>query len=365
MTTIATSAPNTRASRKLSRRQVMVGAAGLTFALALPGTAAHAAASASERAGKALNPWLSIAPDGTITIMSAGDRDGAGLDDLAAADPRRGARRRLVEGAHRAGAADRPALRQSRLRRHDLHRRQQCGAELFPAAAHLRRAGAPRAARQRREEARRAGRRADHRAERRRARQVGPAPELWRDRGVRGDSRQGAGDQAGATEAAERVPPDRQGRDARRAAGQGQRQRAICHRRAGAGHALRRGAARAGRGRRAGADRRRQGARRRRRGQDRPAALRRRRASPRRRGRRSRRSSALAAPSPGPRPARPGASTATRASSDFAAAARDLNAAGTDWFKAGDLRSGAAPRRRPPWRPSISATTPITRRWSR
>ena len=34
---------------------------------------------------------------------------------------------------------------------------------------------------------------------------------------------QGAGDQAGAAQEAERVPADRQGRDARRAAGQGQR----------------------------------------------------------------------------------------------------------------------------------------------
>src|SRR5215208_447688 len=78
MTILETSAPNVRKSRKLSRRQVMVGAAGLTFALALPGKSAHAAAQASERAGKALNPWLSIAPDGTITIMSAATEMGQG-----------------------------------------------------------------------------------------------------------------------------------------------------------------------------------------------------------------------------------------------------------------------------------------------
>ena len=78
MTTIATSAPRARVSLKLSRRQVMVGAAGFTFALALPGRAAHAAAPASERVGKALNPWLSIAPDGTITIMSAAAEMGQG-----------------------------------------------------------------------------------------------------------------------------------------------------------------------------------------------------------------------------------------------------------------------------------------------
>ena len=63
--------------RKVSRRQVMVGAAGLTFALALPG-AARAAVPSNERIGKALNPWLSIAPDGTITIMSAAAEMGQG-----------------------------------------------------------------------------------------------------------------------------------------------------------------------------------------------------------------------------------------------------------------------------------------------
>ena len=78
MTILETSARSTRSSRKISRRQVMVGAAGLTFALALPGKAAHAAAQASERVGKALNPWLSIAPDGTITIMSAATEMGQG-----------------------------------------------------------------------------------------------------------------------------------------------------------------------------------------------------------------------------------------------------------------------------------------------
>ena len=62
----------------VSRRQVMVGAAGLTFALALPGQAAYAAVEASERVGKAINPWLSIAPDGTITIMSAATEMGQG-----------------------------------------------------------------------------------------------------------------------------------------------------------------------------------------------------------------------------------------------------------------------------------------------
>ncbi len=62
----------------LSRRQMMIGAAGFSFAIALDGPAAHAAVLASERTGKALSPWVSIAPDGTIIIMSAATEMGQG-----------------------------------------------------------------------------------------------------------------------------------------------------------------------------------------------------------------------------------------------------------------------------------------------
>jgi isoquinoline 1-oxidoreductase beta subunit len=65
--------------RKLSRRQVMIGAAGFTFAVAL-GVDRRAAAAvlAGEQAGKALSPWVSIAADGTITIMSPATEMGQG-----------------------------------------------------------------------------------------------------------------------------------------------------------------------------------------------------------------------------------------------------------------------------------------------
>jgi isoquinoline 1-oxidoreductase beta subunit len=61
----------------LSRRQVMIGAAGLSFAIAFRG-GADAAVPADERTGAELSPWVSIAPDGTITIMSAATEMGQG-----------------------------------------------------------------------------------------------------------------------------------------------------------------------------------------------------------------------------------------------------------------------------------------------
>jgi isoquinoline 1-oxidoreductase beta subunit len=64
---------------RLSRRQVMTGAAGLTFAIALGVNGrARAAALAAARTGKALSPWVSIAEDGTITIMSPATEMGQG-----------------------------------------------------------------------------------------------------------------------------------------------------------------------------------------------------------------------------------------------------------------------------------------------
>ena len=61
----------------LSRRQVMIGAAGMTFAIALGGPG-DAAVLSGERAGQTFSPWVSIAPDGTITIMSAATEMGQG-----------------------------------------------------------------------------------------------------------------------------------------------------------------------------------------------------------------------------------------------------------------------------------------------
>src|SRR6201982_1247817 len=74
-TNIATTSLN---NTSISRRQVMIGAAGVSFAFVLSDPLARAATFASERTGKALSPWVSIAPDGTITIMSAATEMGQG-----------------------------------------------------------------------------------------------------------------------------------------------------------------------------------------------------------------------------------------------------------------------------------------------
>ncbi len=62
---------------RVSRRQFMIGAAGLSFAIALDGTNA-ATMLAKQRTGETLSPWISIGTDGTITIMSAAVEMGQG-----------------------------------------------------------------------------------------------------------------------------------------------------------------------------------------------------------------------------------------------------------------------------------------------
>src|SRR6185312_10500581 len=62
----------------LSRRQLMVGAAGLTFAFVAKGAPALAAAPAAANKGKTLTPWVSIADDGIISIMAPATEMGQG-----------------------------------------------------------------------------------------------------------------------------------------------------------------------------------------------------------------------------------------------------------------------------------------------
>jgi isoquinoline 1-oxidoreductase beta subunit len=65
---------------ELSRRRFMVGVAGLTFAIATEGAPAPALAAspATTMEGKAMSPWVSIATDGTISIMSPAAEMGQG-----------------------------------------------------------------------------------------------------------------------------------------------------------------------------------------------------------------------------------------------------------------------------------------------
>ena len=63
---------------QLSRRRFMIGAAGLSFAFAFGHRPAEAASPAGANAGKALTPWASIEPDGTIYIMSPATEMGQG-----------------------------------------------------------------------------------------------------------------------------------------------------------------------------------------------------------------------------------------------------------------------------------------------
>jgi isoquinoline 1-oxidoreductase subunit beta len=70
---------SSRRSAPISRRNVMIGAAGLTFAFGVGGRA-HAASFAAQagKSGREINPWVAIAPDGEITIMSPATEMGQG-----------------------------------------------------------------------------------------------------------------------------------------------------------------------------------------------------------------------------------------------------------------------------------------------
>jgi isoquinoline 1-oxidoreductase beta subunit len=68
-----------RTVTELSRRRFMVGAAGLTFAFVAGGERpASAATEAVAMTGKAFNPWVSIAPNGDISIISPATEMGQG-----------------------------------------------------------------------------------------------------------------------------------------------------------------------------------------------------------------------------------------------------------------------------------------------
>jgi isoquinoline 1-oxidoreductase subunit beta len=66
-------------STTVSRRHFMIGAAGMTFAIVADADlTAMAATEAPAAAGKAFNPWVSIAPSGAISIVSPATEMGQG-----------------------------------------------------------------------------------------------------------------------------------------------------------------------------------------------------------------------------------------------------------------------------------------------
>src|ERR1700726_534476 len=68
-----------RPNAGLSRRGVMIGIAGMTFAVAVGRERfAHAATEAPDVSGTSFNPWVSIAPGGEISIMAPATEMGQG-----------------------------------------------------------------------------------------------------------------------------------------------------------------------------------------------------------------------------------------------------------------------------------------------
>src|SRR5262245_14296151 len=63
-------------STDFTRRQLMLGVAGLSFAFTT--RPLDAAVLADARTGQVMSPWISIATDGTVTIMSAATEMGQG-----------------------------------------------------------------------------------------------------------------------------------------------------------------------------------------------------------------------------------------------------------------------------------------------
>ena len=56
----------------ISRRRFLAGAGGLTFCVAIGTDGVRLISEAQASASRALNAWVRIAPDGVVTILSAG-----------------------------------------------------------------------------------------------------------------------------------------------------------------------------------------------------------------------------------------------------------------------------------------------------
>src|SRR5215475_10260410 len=227
-----------------SRRGVLAGLGGMAFCIAVgsDGVRLMSQAQANALANAPINPWVRIAPDGKITILSAGAEMGQGsmtsLPLIVAEEMDADWSKVAIEWT----PADANIYGYKKSVRHraiDVDRRQPRSAALFHPAPHGRRPGAQGADRQRRAEVGRRRRNAQDRAERRGQSCEWSAAHLWRDRRVRHNSRDTTGGRSQRAERAQGFSPDRQVGAAARHAVEGQRHGAIRHRREIAGHGLR------------------------------------------------------------------------------------------------------------------------------
>ncbi len=197
-----------RKGMSVTRRDVLKQtAAGLTFALTLQADPRALVGGAAAADGPlSPNIWVTIATDGTITIVSPAAEMGQGTFTTLPAV--------LADELDADWAKVKPVYPPEWNEKKygnpgwdgNFNTTASAGdARLFQADAHRRRAGAARAARCGRGEMERAGRRAFDRAERRRAQGVGPAHQLRRDRGVRQGAGRAAQDRGEGPQAARRA----------------------------------------------------------------------------------------------------------------------------------------------------------------
>ena len=248
-------------SKIVNRRDFLRTTAGLTLGAddRARCALAHRRRCRRRAGGLAPNVWLTIAPDGTITIVSPAAEMGQGTFTSAAGHHRRRARRRLDEGqAGLPAGLGRQEIRQSGIQRAPSRPRpaRRCAATSSRCALPARRRGACCSMRWRRNGACRSASLRPSRASSCTRRRAG-ASAMARSPPLRRAPAELPKIEDKDLKPTGELPPHRQGRAARRRAAQGHGRRHIRHGCAGARHGLRRGAAIALSGRRAADGRRR------------------------------------------------------------------------------------------------------------